>query len=229
LFGFLAIVSRPGASLRLILPMGVASLALVSVLAGSARVREAVLSRFSTFDNLELDKSYMLRQALNQKSWRLFEESPLCGIGPGRFMAIYVPLDLPKVFTRNDDAFINTKSSHNSYFSFLAEGGLVATVPLALLLIILAVRGALAAVVLNRRGEHWALGIYGSFIAMSMHFWVLAGLTGTHPWFVYGLLAATVVLAARVREQSSVRVARPPAVHRRPALASRRPVVVDSQ
>src|SRR6266516_5154051 len=101
----------------------------------------------------------MIRRALNQKCWRLFQQSPIYGIGPGRYRDIYVGLDLPEVFSQSAEEGINKKSSHNSYLSFLAEGGLVTSLPLALLLGILAVRGAIAAMVLNRRGERWAPGV----------------------------------------------------------------------
>jgi O-antigen ligase len=207
-FCALAFVSRPGASLRLVLPLGLATLALLALLAGSGRARESVLSRFSTFESLELDKSYMSRHALNQKSWRLFSQSPLFGIGPGRFMDVYVPLDLPEIFARAVEENINRKGSHNSYLSYLAEGGVIGTLPLALLLALLALRGAPAAVALNSRGEHWALAVYCSFIAMSVHFWALSGLTGTHAWFVYGLLAGMISLAARARRQEAAALAR---------------------
>jgi len=191
----LALLSRPQASLRLILPVGFAALALVAILAGSARVREAVLSRFSTFENLERDKSYMVRQVMNQRSLKLFALSPWFGTGPGRYGAIYVPLEMPLVLAGKSDAELMGRSSHNSYLSFLAEGGLAASLPLAALIVTLAIRGALAAMALNRKGERWALGVYASFIAMSVHFWVLSGLAGTHAWFVYGLVVASVVSA----------------------------------
>ncbi|MBE0542927.1 MAG: O-antigen ligase family protein [Verrucomicrobia bacterium] len=225
-FSLLAFVSRPGASLRLVLPVGFAALALVAILAGSTRAREAVLSRFSTFENLEGDKSYMSRRALNRKSWRLVSESPFFGVGPGRFRDVYVPLELPQVFSKEAEQRINTKGSHNSYLSFLAEGGLIGGLPLAFLLAVLAVRGAHSAAALNRAGERWGLGVYASFIGMSVHLWVLSGLTGTHAWFVYGLLAATIVLAARVRAQNSVNPAHPQVVRPRPTFAPGRPVAV---
>ena len=227
-FCSLAFVSRPSASLRLIVPVGFAALALVAILAGSARVREAVLSRFKTFDNLEMEKSYMFRQVMNQRSMKIFSESPLWGVGPGRYENVYVALEMPAVFRgRADDNFMR-KSAHNSYLSFLAEGGLVATLPLAVLLVILAVRGAWSAVALNRRGERWAFGVYASFIGMSVHFWVMSGITTTAPWFLYGLLAATIVLAARVRKQRSATAAKQQILRPRLVFASRRPAVVGS-
>ena len=227
-FFLLALVSRPGASLRLILPVGFAALALVAILAGSTRVREAVLSRYSTFDDLEKDKSYMIRQVMNQRSLKLFALSPWFGTGPGRLREVYVPLDLPLVLAGTSDEDYTRRSPHNSYLSFLAEGGLVASLPLAALIVILAGRGALAAMALNRKGERWALGVYASFIAMSVHFWVLAGLTGTHGWFVYGLVVATICLASRLRTQERASIARAPLSHPRLPFGSGRPVVVSS-
>ena len=227
-FFMLGLFSRPGASLRLILPIGFAVLALAGIVAGSARVREAVVSRFSTFDDLEKDKSYMARQVMNQRSLKLFAQSPWFGTGPGRYHEVYVPLEMPLVFAgRSEDDFMR-KSSHNSYLSYLAEGGLIASLPLAALIVALATRGAFAAMALNRRGERWALGVYASFIAMSVHFWSLSGLTGTHAWFIYGLLAATIYLAAPVHQQRSVTTPSPQPARPRFAFATRRPVVVSS-
>jgi O-antigen ligase len=227
-FFLLALMSRPQVSLRLILPVVFAALALVAILAGSTRVRESVLSRFSTFDNLDMDKSYQARQVMNQRSLKLFALSPWFGTGPGRYHEVYVPLEMPLVFAGRSEEDFMRKSAHNSYLSYLAEDGLVASLPLAALLVTLAIRGALAAMALNRKGERWALGVYAGFIAMSVHFWVLAGLTGTHAWFVYGLLAATIVLASRASREKAATVAKPQVVRPRRAFRSGGPAVVGS-
>ena len=50
-------------------------------------------------------------------------------------------------------------------------------VPLAFLLLVLAVGGYGAAGRLARRGQVWALGVYAGFIGMSIHLWALSGLT----------------------------------------------------
>jgi O-antigen ligase len=227
-FCLLAFVSRPSASLRLILPVGFAALALVAILAGSTRVREAVLSRFSTFENLEGDKSYMFRQVMNQRSLKLFAGSPVFGTGPGGYREVYVPLEMPAVLARHNDADFTRKSAHNSYLHFLAESGAIGALPLVLLIGILAVRGCWAAACLNRHGEHWALGIYVSFIGMSVHFWAMAGLTTTSPWFIYGLLVATICLSSRLRKRKRASVARAPLVQRGLFFRARRPAVVGS-
>ena len=224
-FSLLALVSRPQASLRLVLPVGFAALALATALVAIPRAREAVLGRFSTFDNLDRDKSYIVRQVMNQRSLKLFALSPGFGTGPGRYRSVYVPLELPAVLAGKPEEGFMRRSAHNSYLSFLAEGGVVGTLPLAVLIGILAVRGAWAAMALNRKGERWALGVYASFIAMSVHFWTLAGITGTHAWFVYGLLAATIVLASRAQKNTAA-VSPTRAVRARFAVGTARPAVV---
>jgi O-antigen ligase len=203
-FGVVLVLARPGAALRLLRPVALGlGLLLAFVLTGPGRVQEAVVSRFSTMSTLELDKSFMIRQALNQKSWRLFAESPFFGIGLGKFRDVYMSLDLPEVFTSKEaEESINRKASHNSYLTFLAEGGLSASLPLFLLLVALAGKGFLAAVRLARQGELWALSVFSGFVGMGVHLWVNSGITNTATWYVYGLVAAMVVLAKRSRARA---------------------------
>jgi O-antigen ligase len=103
-------------------------------------------------------------------------------------------MDLPPQYGGDLNRF-NRISSHNSYVSFLAETGLLGAVPFGTLLLYLAVRGLQAAILLARRGEYWALGLYVAFVTMGVHLWVLAGLTGTSTWMVYGLVAGMIQTA----------------------------------
>lgn len=227
-FLLMSLLSRPGTSLRLILPVGLAAIALVASFAASSTVRETVLSRFDTFGDLEKDKSYMFRQVMNQRSLKLFALHPVFGVGPGRYRDVYVDLEMPDVFRGRASDMFTRKSAHNSYLSFLAEGGVVGALPLVLLIGLLAVRGCWRAASLNRQGEHWALGVYASFIAMSVHLWAMAGLTGTAPWFVYGLLAATIVLASRAGKPAPFRQAQARRSHRALPIRSARSAVVSN-
>jgi len=72
----------------------------------------------------------------------------------------------------------------------------------------LALAGLPAAVNQARAGESWALPAYASFIALSLHLWTLSGLTGTLPWFVYGLIAALIDRRRRVCAVERMRSAR---------------------
>ena len=175
---------------------------LVGILAlGSLLAPKTVISsfeqRFSSFDKLETDKSYLIRQLMIQKGLSLFKTNPWIGVGISRWRKESIPLELPRILQYESQSYFDRKSSHNSYISFLAENGLMGTIPYALLLIILTFRGYKAAVSLSKQGEIWAIGVYAGFIGMSVHLWTLSGLTGTAPWFIYGLVAAIIILAGQ--------------------------------
>jgi len=191
-------LSAPRQAWRLIVPLFLSSCLFAGVMASSARVREVVVSRFSTLQKLETDKSYMERQVLNQKSWQLFCSSPLVGVGPGRYRETYAFLELPEFFNPAVETHLNTKSAHNSYLLFIAEMGLVGALPFCCLLLFLAVRGLHTAWKLTRRGQVWALGILASFAGMTVHLWAMAALTNTATWFVYGLLVASIMAAKQI-------------------------------
>ena len=166
----------------------------VGALLAPQAVVSAFEDRFSTFESLDEDKSYAIRQLMIQKGVRLFQSSPWIGVGVSRWQKEYIPLEIPRVLRYASQEDFDVKSSHNSYVSFLAENGIVGAVPLAFLLLVLAVGGYGAAGRLARRGQVWALGVYAGFIGMSIHLWALSGLTSTATWFVYGLVAALIML-----------------------------------
>lgn len=165
------------------------------------RVVSAVSRRYATFQRIEEDKTYMARQLMVQKGLRLFQQSPLVGVGPARWTREYVLLDIPEWMGGwRGEASYQRKSSHNSYIALLAETGLAGTIPYALLLLTLVWQGYRAVVMLARQGQFWPLGVYIAFIGMSIHLWVLAGLTGTSPWVVYGLVGGLIETARRISD-----------------------------
>ena len=160
-------------------------------------VTSAFEARFSSLENLKQDKSFVIRQLMTQKGLRLFQSSPWIGVGVSRWRKESIPLEIPKVLSYAPQSHFDVKSSHNSYVSFLAENGLIASIPFGFLLLTLTIRGYRASRNLALQGQVWALGIFAGFTGMSVHLWSLSGLTGTAPWFLYGLLAAVIVLENR--------------------------------
>lgn len=153
---------------------------------------EAVETRFSTFQSLEEDRNYMIRQVMVQKGLRLFQESPLIGVGANRFSLTWADITLPELLSYRSVEEFERKNSHNSYVQFLAEFGLLGSIPLAVLLIILTLRGYKTALSSIKRNNLVPLAIFISFIQMSVHMWVITALTGTVTWFIYGLLTAVI-------------------------------------
>jgi hypothetical protein len=156
-------------------------------------IKEKAFSRKVTAEDLARDKSWQIRLLMVQKGQRLFAESPIFGAGPGQFRYSSVDLDLPDVLSYGSEAGFNEKSAHNSYIMLLAEGGLAFMVPYALLLFWLTTAGLRAAIGLGRYGELWGVPLYISLICFSIHFWSVAGITSTAPWFIYGFCAAMIM------------------------------------
>lgn len=160
---------------------------------GAARVAD----RFDTFQTLGTDKSYMIRQLMIQKAQRLFAQSPLIGVGAGRFTQASIPLDIPGLLAYANQVDFDTRSSHNSYLDLLAESGLAGAVPFAILLITLTWGGLRSTFRFLRDGGFWMLAVFLGFLQMSIHMWAIASLTNTGTWFVYGLTAAAIAVANR--------------------------------
>jgi O-antigen ligase len=197
-FTLLFILAKPqkiGWSLAII---GLSTLLLLSVQYAPQQIAAAFSERLATFQKLEEDKSFAIRQLMVQKGLKLFTESPLIGVGASRFTKESVPLDIPDVLSYARQYHFDSKTSHNSYIVFLAETGIVGSLPFAILLIILAWRGLKANLKLGRNNHVWAISIYAGFMGMSVHMWGIASITNTANWFLYGLVAAMIVAARRI-------------------------------
>jgi O-antigen ligase len=164
----------------------------------------SVVDRYNTMDNLEQEKSYMIRQLMIQKGWRLFQQSPVIGVGVGRFTKASVPLDIPRVLSYGDQQHFDNKSAHNSYLNLLAETGLMGGFPFAVLLFVLGWRGSKAAILATRKNLLWILAVFLGFVQMSIHMWVISSLTNTGNWFIYGLVAATIMLSKNEKKAKCV-------------------------
>lgn len=161
------------------------------------QVTSIIVERFNTFETLETDRSYLIRQLMIQKGLRLFEQSPLIGVGLGRFTKSFANLNLPEALTYANQSYFNDISAHNSYLDLLAESGLAGTVPFGILLITLTWMGFKSAYHSSRKRKYWILITYLSFIQMSVHMWVITSLANTANWFIYGLTAAAVIVSSK--------------------------------
>ena len=178
-----------------LLLLGAAPVALLLV--APASLKGPVIERATTFERLDRDKPFLARQLLIDKGVRLFQQSPAFGVGAGGFTQVLTPLEIPPELSYRSLEDFNRKTPHNSYIKVLAETGLFGAACLFCLLALLAWRGLSATLALARRGDTWAIPVFTGFFTMSIHLWTLSGLTGTAPWFLYGMLAGVIELQAR--------------------------------
>lgn len=167
------------------------------------QILEPISSRFATLEQVEEDKSYATRQLMIQKSQKLFADSPFFGVGLGRFREASVELERPDIL-RGSTTNFNRVASHNSYARLLGETGLSGVLPFLALMAPLVLRGLRAALRFAQQGEIWALAVYASFIAMSIHMWSIDNLNNTAPWFIYGMVAGLIERNKRFPEKAVV-------------------------
>lgn len=160
----------------------------------SPKILSTLLDRFYTFQRLDADKSYAIRQLMNRKALLLFEEAPLIGVGTARFRLSTVPLEIPQLLSYAPQEHFDRKSAHNSYLSFLAEHGLAGAIPFGLLLATLGLQAFKTQRQLFRQNEVWGLAVFLSFVQMSIHMWAISSITNTANWFIYGLAAAMIMM-----------------------------------
>ena len=142
------------------------------VLSVSPELNLAVSSRIDSMTSLDEDKSYVVRKVLVQKGFKLFEESPIIGVGSLRFTEEKTNLELPELLSHANIEVIERKQSHNSYIQFLAEFGLLGSIPFLLLLLglLLQLYGLRKRVI--QSGELQIVAIFISFVQMLTHIWV---------------------------------------------------------
>lgn len=159
------------------------------VLVVSPRLNSAVISRFETLQSLDEDKSYVVRKVLVQKGLKLFAESPVIGVGSLRFTQEKTSLELPDILSEASLEYIERKESHNSYIQFLAEFGLLGSIPFVLLIFSLLINSLIKVQKTMKSGSYLPIVITISFIQMLTHMWVINALTSTLFWAILGLNA----------------------------------------
>jgi O-antigen ligase len=209
-FAVLYFLTQPDKSRLLLILLVLFLLLWVGFLSAPETLLEPINRRFSSFERIESDKSFLFRQVMVQRGQHLFSEHPLLGVGLGRFQQENVIVEVPYRLSRLDVDLFQSASSHNAYVQHLAETGLVGTIPLAILLITLAVNGLRATMGLARRGEIWAIAAYAGFVSMSIHLWTLAGLGSTGPWLIYGLVAGVIERSASLQQEATVSLSERP-------------------
>jgi O-antigen ligase len=134
---------------------------------------------------LEEDRSYLVRLAQIEKAVLIFDKYPLSGIGLNNFTNYRVKL--PGNFEGSkyvvDKKSIDTKSAHNSYFGFLAEGGLVLFIPFIVLLIYC----VLWYFVSMRKLQLEYRPVFIGIIHMSIHLYFIYAILNVFAWFLIGL------------------------------------------
>lgn len=140
---------------------------------------------------LEEDRSYLVRLAQVEKAMLIFEKYPMSGIGLNNFTNYQI--NLPGNFKGAeyvvDKKNIDRKSAHNSYFGFLAEGGLMLIIPFVLLLVYCILWYFMSVRKLLPEYHPIFIGI----INMSVHLYFIYAILNVFAWFLIALACWAIV------------------------------------
>ena len=91
--------------------------------------------------NIATDESNLERLNRWASAFRMFEERPVFGWGPGTYMFKYAPFQMPEQKTGISTNFGDLGNAHSEYIGPLAESGLLGTVSFVLIVIVTIVTG----------------------------------------------------------------------------------------
>lgn len=151
---------------------------------------------YETDETLSTDRSYLTRLAMIEKGMNIFEQYPIAGIGIGNFSNKTFEIDFNfegSEFIEGKEEYLESKTNpHNSYISFLSEGGLLLFIPAAFLMLypVFYFFGRFNSLKKDEKT------LFISIIFMCIHSWFIAGMINVYGWFLLGI-ANSVILSKR--------------------------------
>jgi O-antigen ligase len=153
---------------------------------------------YLTDETLKTDFSYLTRLAMVEKGLDIFGNNIMSGVGIGNFGKTKGELDFlfegGELISRKSELLETGVSAHNSYISFLAEGGVLLFLPFIFLILY-----PIGYFLINfNKIPHIQKSIYISVIFMSIHIWFISAMLNVFAWFVLGLVNACIIENKRI-------------------------------
>lgn len=169
------------------------------IMEGAAVYFEDINPRFAKLlkqegeGDLDMDKSWLLRELMIDKGIEIYEKHPVLGVGPNGFKYYDSKFNTLSDYSRlggHTEEYYNSRSSHNSYIQVLADFGLLGMTAFLLLLSVPIlyflwnyIRGKADITMVP------IIGLLGS----AFHYYAITAITGAIGWFVLGLAWAVYV------------------------------------
>lgn len=138
--------------------------------------------------NLSIDKSWLMRKLMIDKTIEIVDKHPYFGIGLGNFKNYSADLETLSEYDNLqgiDMEIINSMSSHNSYALIISETGIIGFIIFISILIPL-VFLFIKIVLLNINSNY--LPLLFSFILILIHMYSISTITGANFWFIIGII-----------------------------------------
>ncbi len=153
---------------------------------------------YSTDETLATDQSYLIRLAMIEKGLNIFEKNPIEGIGINNFSKVTGEIDFnfegAEIIESKEEILKEGISAHNSYISFLAEGGLLLFIPMILLIFYPIIYFAFNFTNILE----YEKAIFISMIFIAIHSWFISGLLNVYTWFVIGIINSYIIYKRKI-------------------------------
>lgn len=147
----------------------------------------SLINKSGTEGDLTLDRSWLLRKLMVDKAIEINKEYPILGIGWFNFRNYGARIETQNAYERMqgfESDFLNTRSAHNSYAQYLAEGGILGFV-LLLIILLMSIKNIFYKL-LNGNFNINDLSLL-SLVTLMIYFYAISALSGANTWLLIGL------------------------------------------
>lgn len=184
-----------GISITIMLQLSIVEDALYEA---SPRIHEAI---YESDEITKTDQSYLTRRLMIERGMVSFAEHPLTGVGINNY-AVNKIVNTDGNFEGADLVLVKTEdkviSAHNSYLLLLVEGGIMLLLPILMIFLY----NLISFIRHYNRRTMVENSIYWSFIAMTLHLYVIAEIVNVYAWFIIG---AATSLSYKYNTQAKVK------------------------
>ncbi|MES2691189.1 MAG: O-antigen ligase family protein [Bacteroidota bacterium] len=148
---------------------------------------------YNNEETLATDRSYLTRLAMIEKGLNIFEQYPITGIGLGNFAQMEGEIDFnfegAEWIENKEEELKKNINPHNSYISFLSEGGLLLFIPAVALWFLPIIYFMFN---YNRVTED-ERAVFIGLVVMCIHASAIAGMVNVYGWFLLGIANAIMI------------------------------------
>lgn len=155
---------------------------------------------YNTGETLETDLSYLTRLALIEKGMSIFNDHPITGVGVNNFTKLNFDIQFEfeggQLLEHKEDVIAEGTSAHNSYISFLSEGGILLLIPMLFLMFY----PTYYFVTKFNQVDSKDRAIFIGVICMSIHSWFISGMLNVFGWYLLGIANSYIIYKKPTRE-----------------------------
>ncbi len=155
---------------------------------------------YQTEETLETDRSYLTRLAMIEKGMTIFKEHPITGVGLNNFTKLTFDIQFDfeggQYLESKEDLLGSSISAHNSYISFLSEGGILLFLPMLFLMFYPLIYFVAKFNQINGMPQALFIAVF----VMCIHSWFISSMLNVYAWFLLAIVNSYIIYKRPTRE-----------------------------